>query len=334
MIREWFQQIHFAYPALLWLLLLLPVLIGWYRIKGQRQHSSVTVSTTSIYRLVSSWRSAVRHLPFLLRLLAVALLIVALARPQSSNQEQKAEGEGIDIMLCIDVSGSMLAEDFLPNRLEAAKEVAARFVQGRPTDRMGLVIFAGEPFTQCPLTADQGVLLSQIYNIRSGMLQDGTAIGSGLATSVERLKKSESKSKVVILLTDGENNGGIIPPATAKEIAKAFGIKVYTIGVGTEGYALMPQQTRSGVVRSREKVNIDEKLLTGIATETGGRYYRAKDNEGLTAVYAEIDQLEKSKIERTTFTRYAEEFYPFAFAALFLLLLEAILRYRVLRKFP
>lgn len=334
MIRDWFQQIHFAYPALLWLLVLIPVLVAWYRARGRRQQSSFTISTTTIYRPVNTWRSALQHLPFALRLVALALLIVALARPQSSNQEQKAEGEGIDIMLCIDVSGSMLAEDFLPNRLEAAKEVAARFVQGRPTDRMGLVIFAGEPFTQCPLTSDQGVLLSQIYNIRSGMLQDGTAIGSGLATSVERLKKSESKSKVVILLTDGENNGGIIPPATAKEIAKAFGIKVYTIGVGTEGYALMPQQTLTGVVRSREKVNIDEKLLTEIATETGGRYYRAKDNEGLTSVYAEIDQLEKSKIERTTFTRYAEEFYPFALAAVLLLLIEAVMRYRVLRKFP
>jgi len=334
MIRDWLQQIHFAYPALLWLLLLIPLLIVWYRIRGHRQYSSIPVSTTGIYRRIASGKYKMRHLPFAIRLVATGLLIVAMARPQSSNQEQRAEGEGIDIMLCLDVSGSMLAEDFLPNRLEAAKEVAAKFVQGRPTDRIGLVIFAGEPFTQCPLTSDKGVLLSQIYNIRSGMLQDGTAIGSGLATSVERLKQSDSKSKVVILLTDGENNGGIIPPTTAKEIAKAFGIKVYTIGVGTEGYALMPQQTVTGVVRSREKVNIDERLLTEIATETGGRYFRAKDNEGLTAIYAGIDQLEKSKIELTSYTRYAEEFYPLALAALLLLVLEALLRYRVFRKFP
>ena len=334
MIGEWFQSIQFAYPALLWMLLLVPFLIFWYVTKGVRTRSSVPVSTISIYRHTASWRHSLRHLPFILRLVTITLLIVAISRPQSSNQEQKAEGEGIDIMLCLDVSGSMLAEDFLPNRLEASKEVAARFVQGRSTDRIGLVIFAGEPFTQCPLTSDKGVLLSQIYNIRSGMLQDGTAIGSGLATAVERLKKSDSKSKVVILLTDGENNGGIIPPTTAKEIAKAFGIKVYTIGVGTEGYALMPQQTLTGVVRSREKVNIDERLLTEIATETGGRYFRAKDNDGLTAIYTEIDQLEKSKIELTTFTRYAEEFYLFAIAAVFLMLFEALLRYRVFRKFP
>lgn len=334
MIAEWFQHIDFAYPQLLWLLLLLPLLVIVYIRKQQKGTSSLTVSTLGIYRKHGGLKNNIQHLPFIIRLLALAMLLLAIARPQTRNEEQRIEGEGIDIMLCMDVSGSMLAEDFTPNRLEAAKDVAVRFVNGRKTDRIGLVIFSGEPFTQCPLTTDHSVLISQIYAVRSGILQDGTAIGSGLSVSVERLKKSESKSKVIILLTDGENNGGLIPPNTAKEIAKAFGIKVYTIGVGTEGYALLPQQANGVVVRTQEKVNIDEKLLTQIATETGGRYFRAKDNEGLSSIYSEIDRLEKTKIETSTYARYAEEFYPFAIAAAILLLIEAWLRYRVLRKFP
>ena len=228
----------------------------------------------------------------------------------------------------------MLAEDFSPNRLEAMKKVASDFVDARKTDRIGLVIFSGESFTQCPPTTDYAALKSQIYAVRSGILQDGTAIGSGLATSVERLKTSESKSKVVVLLTDGENNGGLIPPSTAKEIAKAYQVKVYTIGMGTEGFAALPQQTTGGVVRTMEKVNIDEKLLREIANETGGNYFRAKDNESLSRIYADIDKLEKSKIETSTFSRYKEEFYPLAIAAVILLLIEAWLRYKVLRKFP
>jgi Ca-activated chloride channel family protein len=234
----------------------------------------------------------------------------------------------------MDVSGSMLAEDFSPNRLEAMKKVASDFVDARRTDRIGLVIFSGESFTQCPPTTDYAALKSQIYAVRSGILQDGTAIGSGLSTSVERLKTSESKSKVVILLTDGENNGGLIPPSTAKEIAKAYQVKVYTIGMGTEGFAALPQQTTGGVVRTMEKVNIDEKLLREIANETGGSYFRAKDNESLSKIYEDIDKLEKSKIETSTFSRYKEEFYPLAIAVVVLLLIEAWLRYKVLRKFP
>jgi Ca-activated chloride channel homolog len=334
MITQWLQHIDFAYPQVLWLLLLLPVLAAWYFLKQNKSVSALTVSTLSVYRRQTSFKNTLLHLPFVLRLLSIAFLIVALARPQTRNDEQRVEGEGIDIVLCMDVSGSMLAEDFLPNRLEAAKEVAVQFVAGRKTDRIGLVIFSGESFTQCPLTTDHAVLISQIYAVRSGILQDGTAIGSGLSTSVERLKKSKSKSKVIILLTDGENNGGLIPPGTAKEIAKAFSIKVYTIGVGTEGYAVLPQQTASGVVRTQEKVNIDERLLTEIARETGGNYFRAKDNAGLSSIYNEIDQLEKSKIETSTYSKYAEEFYPFAIAAAILLLIEVWLRYRVLRKFP
>lgn len=334
MIAEWFQHIDFAYPNLLWLLILVPLLLLWYLLKRKTVSSTLTISSLSIYRKQTGFKNTLLHLPFILRLLIITLLILCLARPQTRNDEQRMEGDGIDILLCMDVSGSMLAEDFSPNRLEAAKEVAVKFVNGRKTDRIGLVIFSGESFTQCPLTTDHAVLISQIYAVRSGILQDGTAIGSGLSTSVERLKKSKSKSKVIILLTDGENNGGLIPPSTAKEIAKAFGIKVYTIGVGTEGYALLPQQTTTGVVRTQEKVNIDEKLLTAIARETGGNYFRAKDNESLTSIYAEIDKLEKSKIETSTYSRYAEEFYPFAIAAAILLLIEVWLRYRLFRKFP
>ncbi len=334
MINEWYQHIVFAYPILLWLLLLLPILIVWYILREKKSSSSVTVSSLGIYRKQSSSLNVMRHLPFVLRLLSLALLIVAIARPQTRSNEERVEGEGIDIVLCMDVSGSMLAEDFSPNRMEAMKKVAADFVDARKTDRIGLVIFSGEPFTQCPITTDHAALKSQIYAVRSGILQDGTAIGSGLATSVERLKKSKSKSKIIILLTDGENNGGMIPPNTAKEIAKAYNIKVYTIGMGTEGFASMPQQTSAGIVRSMEKVNIDERLLTEIARETGGSYFRAKDNESLSNIYTEIDKLEKSKIETSSFARYAEEFYLLAIAAAVLLLIEVWLRYKMFRKFP
>jgi Ca-activated chloride channel homolog len=334
MLNEWYQHIVFAYPYLLWLLLLLPLLIVWYIIGYKKSSSSITVSTLGIYRKTGSSKTLLRHLPFALRLLSMALLIVAIARPQTRSSEERVEGEGIDIVLCMDVSGSMLAEDFSPNRLEAMKKVASDFVDSRKTDRIGLVIFSGESFTQCPPTTDYAALKSQIYAVRSGILQDGTAIGSGLSTSVERLKTSESKSKVVILLTDGENNGGLIPPSTAKEIAKAYQVKVYTIGMGTEGFAALPQQTTGGIVRTMEKVNIDEKLLREIANETGGNYFRAKDNESLSKIYSDIDQLEKSKIETSTFSRYKEEFYPLAIAVVVLLLIEAWLRYKVLRKFP
>lgn len=335
MINDWLHHINFAYPWLLWLLLLLPLMIAWYVLRQKQQQSALKLSTLSIYKKQSTVKNTLIHFPFVIRLLTVALLILAIARPQSKNDEERVEGEGIDIMLCMDVSGSMLAEDFKPNRMEAAKEVAAKFIEGRKTDRIGLVIFSGESFTQCPLTTDHGVLISQVYGVRSGVLQDGTAIGSGLATGVERLKKSESKSKVVILLTDGENNGGLIDPATAMEIAKTFNVKVYTIGVGTEGFATMPQQSvGGGITRTQEKVNIDEKLLKEIARQTGGAYFRATDNESLQNIYSQIDQLEKTKIETSRFAKYAEEFYWLAIAAAVLLLIELWLRYKVFRKFP
>ncbi len=243
-------------------------------------------------------------------------------------------GEGIDIMLCLDISGSMLAQDFTPNRMEAAKNVASDFIDNRPADRIGLVIFSGESFTMCPLTTDRSVLKAQLANVQSGLLEDGTAIGSGLATGVDRLRSSQSKSKVIILLTDGENNGGLIDPNTAKEIAKSVGVRVYTVGVGTEGFAPVPVQTAGGIVMQKEKVNIDEKLLTQIANETGGKYFRARDNESLRSIYAEIDKLEKSKVEITALKRYSEQFFPFALAAAALLLLELILRFTLFKKFP
>lgn len=299
-----------------------------------RRQSSLMISTTRGVEAAANFKTNFHHLPFVLRLLSLALFITALARPQTRNDEQRKEGEGVDIVLCIDVSGSMNAEDLTPNRLEAAKQVAANFVDNRPTDRIGLVVFSGESFTQCPITADHAVVKAQILNIRSGFLQDGTAIGTGLATSVERLKSSKSKSKVVILLTDGENNGGLIDPQTAKEIAKSLKVKVYTIGVGTDGFAPMLEATSLGTVRSNEKVNIDEKLLTEIAVETGGRYFRAKDNGGLKNIYSEIDKLEKSKVEVSTYTNYTERFVPFVIAALALLLLELLLKFTTFKKFP
>ena len=302
--------------------------------KGRSQQAAISVSSVSGLKNISSWKNVFHHIPFVLRLLALTCIIFALARPQTKNDEQITEGEGVDIILCIDVSGSMTAQDFTPNRMEAAKKVAADFIDQRVTDRIGIVIFSGESFTQCPLTTDYAVLKTQIEQIRNGLLEDGTAIGSGLATSVDRLRTSTAKSKVVILLTDGVNNSGLIDPSTAKEIAKRFNVKVYTVGVGTDGYAPTPVNTPMGIVMQNEKVTIDEKLLTSIASETGGRYFRAKDNAGLKNIYDEIDKLERSKVQVTKYTRFAEKFYPFVFAALLFLFLEVLLRFTLFKKFP
>jgi Ca-activated chloride channel homolog len=331
---DWFQNISFAYPVFFGLFLVIPLMIFWYVKKSNNRSATLLVSTVKNFKGPASWKNLVRHLPFVFRLSALSCLIMALARPQVKNDEHLVNGEGIDIMLCLDISGSMLAQDFTPNRIEAAKNVASTFIDNRPTDRIGLVIFSGESFTMCPLTTDRTVLKTQLFNVQSGMLEDGTAIGSGLATSVDRLRSSPSKSKVVILLTDGENNGGLIDPNTAKEIAKSLGVRVYTIGVGTEGYAPVPIQTPTGVVMQKEKINIDEKLLTQIADETGGKYYRAKDDSSLKKIYADIDKLEKSKVEITTYKRYTEKFLPFALAAATFLLIEMVLRFTVFRKFP
>jgi len=331
---DWYKEIHFSQPAFFGLFVLVPLLIYWELREAGKAQGTVLVSSVRPFAGLRSWKSFLRPVPFIFRMLAFCCIIIALARPQTRNDEQLVTGEGIDIVLCLDISGSMLAQDFTPNRMEAAKNVAAEFIDNRPTDRIGLVIFSGESFTMCPLTTDRMVLKTQLSNVQSGLLEDGTAIGSGLATGVDRLRNSPSKSKVIILLTDGENNGGLIDPNTAKEIAKSIGVRVYTIGMGTEGFAPMPIQTPQGVVLSREKVNIDEKLLTQIAKETGGSYYRAKDNESLHNIYSEIDRLEKSKIEVTALRRYTEQFFPFALAAAVLLMLELLLRWTVLKKFP
>jgi Ca-activated chloride channel family protein len=321
-------------PVFFWLGLLLPVLIFFYWRNNNLNLASIKVPSVKNFSGLGSFRTSIRHLPFVLRLLAFAALIIAMARPQTKNDEQQAEGEGVDIVLCIDVSGSMTAQDFTPNRMEAAKKVASDFIDRRLTDRIAIVIFSGESFTQCPLTTDKAVLKAAVESIRNGLLEDGTAIGDGLSTSVDRLRSSKTKSKVIILLTDGENNGGLIGPDNAKEIAKAFGIKVYTIGVGTDGFAPFPIKTPMGVIMQQQKVTIDEKLLTAIASETGGKYFRAKDNAGLEGIYSEINELEKSKVEIATLTRYTEKFFPFVMAALALLLLEVLIRFTLLRKFP
>jgi Ca-activated chloride channel homolog len=330
---DYFNNITFAQPWFFVLFAVLPVLIVWYLFKNNKQQGAIMISDIAA-RGLGSLKTTLRHLPFVIRLLALSCIITALAKPQTKFELQQAEGEGVDIVLCIDVSGSMTAQDLKPNRLEATKKVAADFVNSRVADRIGVVIFAGESFTQCPITTDHRVLLSAIENIHNGLLEDGTAIGSGLGTSVDRLRNSKTKSKIIILLTDGENNGGLIDPKTAKEIAKAFGIKVYTIGVGTDGYAPQPYNSPLGVQTQMVKVTINEKLMTEIATETGGKYFRAKDNESLAKIYTDIDALEKSKVEISTLSRYTEKYLPFVMAALALLLLEVLLRYLVFRKFP
>ncbi len=333
MFYDYFKNITFSQPWFLLLLIVVPVMIWWYAARNSKRQGAIIISDASAKGL-STWKTSFRHLPFIFRLLAIILIIAALARPQTIFEEQNAEGEGVDIILCIDVSGSMTAQDLKPNRLEAAKAVAIDFVSKRLTDRIGIVIFSGESFTQCPLTTDKRVLVAAIESIRNGLLEDGTAIGSGLSTSVDRLRTSKSKSRVVVLLTDGENNGGLIDPETAKEIAKAFQIKVYTIGVGTDGYAPQPVNTPTGVVMQMAKVSIDERQLKAIANETGGKYFRAKDNEGLNGIYDEINNLEKSKVEITTRTNFTEKFFPFVMAALAFLFLELLLKFTVFRKFP
>lgn len=310
-------------------------MVYWYFKGYQKQQGAVMVSSTAFFRPASSWKKNLRHIQLVLRLLALTCLIVALARPQTRNDEELKMGEGFDIILCLDVSGSMSAQDLLPNRLEASKALAAEFVDLRPTDRIGVVIFSGESFTLVPLTTDKSILKAQIFNIQRGLLEDGTAIGDGLGLSVDRLKNSTAKTKIIILLTDGENQGGLISPLVGKDMARAHKIRVYSIGVGTDGYAPVPvPDGMGGTVMRQQKVNIDEKLMRLIAEETGGLYFRARDNESLKNIYREIDKLEKSKIEITTLKRYTERYFPFALAAAALLLLEIVLRYTLFKKFP
>ena len=327
-----FENIEFANPKLLWLLLLVPALVVWYILRHKKQEAPVRYSDTSGFdNLPRSWKVYARHLLFVLQMAALGLLIVAIARPQSSSTSQTSNIEGIDIILAQDISGSMLARDLKPDRLEASKKVAADFVEGRPTDRMGLVVFAGESFTQVPLTTDHGIMLNMLKELKTGMIEDGTAIGDGLATAINRLKDSEAISKVIILLTDGLNNAGSVDPYTAAELAKLYGIRVYTVGVGSYGTAPFPVNTIFGTQYQQMRVEIDEKLLTTIANSSGGKYFRATSNQKLDEIYDEIDRLERSKIEVTEFRHLHEEFYPLVAWALALLLLEFILRKTVFR---
>jgi Ca-activated chloride channel family protein len=328
-------MIHFANP-LYFILLLAPIwMIVWYVLKHKKSQASLQVSAVQAFEnLPVGWKVRLRHVPFICRVLVVVLLIAILARPQSSNSWRNASTEGIDIMMAIDISSSMLAKDFKPDRVEAAKEVASNFISGRPFDNIGLVVFAGESFTQCPMTTDHAVLLNLFSGIKSGLLEDGTAIGLGLANSVSRLKDSQAKSKVIILLTDGSNNSGNIAPLTAADIAKTFGIRVYTIGVGTKGLAPYPVQTPFGIRYQNMPVEIDEKVLRQIAGTTGGKYFRATDNAKLKEIYNEIDQLEKTKLNVRQFSKKQEEYMPLALLAAALLLFEIVLRYFVLRKIP
>jgi len=333
MIQEWLQNIDFAYPRLLSLFILLPFLIWWYVTKSGKKSGSIKVSTIHSFR-GSSFKTKLRHLPFVLRLLALGCLIIALARPQKRNDEQLTGGEGIDIVVCMDVSGSMLSRDFQPNRLVVAREMAAEFIRNRPIDRISLVIFAGESYTMSPLTTDKNTLLSQVTTLQSGLLEDGTLIGEGLATAVERLSESKAKSKVIILLTDGKEEmteDRIIDPLTALEIAKIRGIKVYTIGMAQEGYTPVQEKTRA---TTKTNETIDESLLKRIALETGGEYFRARDKKGLKEIYDRIDKLEKVKIEQSAFKRTEEKFLLFVLLALGSLFLEILLRLTILKKFP
>ena len=323
----------FASPGYLFLLLLLIPVVGWYIWKLRNARASVQLSSTdSLRRQPKSLRVWLIHVPFALRVAVITLLSLALARPQLSNRWQSESTEGIDIMMALDISGTMLGEDLKPNRLEAAKAVATDFVLARSNDQIGLVVFAGESFTQCPLTTDHAVLVNLFQSVRFGMIEDGTAIGLGLANAVNRMKDSPTKSKVVILLTDGSNNRGDIDPITAAEIAKTFNIRVYAIGVGSYNQEVpVPVHTPYGVQYRTMNSEFDETTLRNIAQMTGGEYFRATDNNSLRAIYQQIDQLEKTKIRVREYSKRTEHFAPFLLAALLCLLMEGIIRYFVLR---
>jgi len=324
-----------ANPYYLYLLLLIVPAVVWYVLKRKKRYSTLQVSNSFAFEgLKRSWKDRLEHIPFVLRMLAFAMIVIVLARPQSTNSWQNVSTEGIDIVVALDISSSMLAEDLRPNRLEAAKNVASSFISGRPNDNIGLVVFSAESFTQCPLTTDHAVLLNLFGGIQSGMIEDGTAIGLGLANAVSRIKDSQAKSKVIILLTDGSNNRGDIDPITAADIAKTFGIRVYTIGIGTKGKAPYPFQTAYGIQYQNIDVVIDEQPLRQIASITGGEYYRATNNSKLKSIYNEIDKLEKTKMRVHEYSKKNEEYRDFAIAALLLLLLEIILRNTVLRRLP
>lgn len=333
MLTKWISDIEFAYPLALVALLIIPVIIWDYVRTNNRVQASMMITTTQFLNKsnMKSLRTNLRHLPFGLRCLSLLLIMIALARPQKKYSAQKLEGEGIDIVLCFDISGSMTARDLLPNRLEAAKEVAVNFVNNRPGDRIGITIFSNQSFTLCPLTLDHNTVLNQIQNIQSGYLQDeGTAIGSGLATSVDRLRAAGSKSKVVVLLTDGVDFGGVIPPDIAKEMAKLYKIKVYTIGVGSENTV---EEVVNGVTE-KNKLEYNEGLLKELADFTGGQYFHANDKTALKKVYEGINLMEKSRVEVVTFNKFTDNYRGVLIAGLLILVIELVVRYAILRKFP
>ena len=331
---------QFANPYFLLLLLLAIPYIIWYILKWGQSEAAMKVSSTAAFRFGPvSYKQYLLHLPFLLRLLAYTMIVLVLCRPQTSNSWSDRSVEGIDIMLCMDMSTSMLAEDLHPNRLEASKKVASEFISGRPNDNIGLTIFAGESFTQCPMTTDHAVLLNMLHDLRcdmaqQGLIDDGTAIGMGLANAISRLKDSKAKSKVIILLTDGSNNAGDISPITAAEIAKSFGIRIYTIGVGTNGTARYPMPVGGHIEYLNIPVEIDTKTLASIAGTTNGEFYRATNNSKLREVYQEIDQLEKTKMNVKKYSKRYEAYGLFALIACLALLLEILLRETILKKIP
>lgn len=331
------QGITFENKIFFWLLLALPLAILWYVLKHKRQTAELKISSLKGFKTNQSWLPKLKHALFALRLIALALLITALARPRTSETKSKTKTtRGIDIVMAIDVSASMLAKDLRPNRLEALKDVASEFIKGRPNDRIGLVEYAGESYTKTPITSDKAIVLRSLEEIQyNTIIEGGTAIGMGLATSVNRLKDSKAKSKVIILLTDGVNNSGAINPSIASELAVEFGIKVYTIGLGTNGMALSPVAflANGRFQYDRVQVEIDEELLKSIATATGGKYFRATNNQKLAQIYDEINKLEKTEIDEIKFTTYQEHFRPFVIAAMVLLLLEYLMRITVFRSF-
>ena len=329
------NEISFKNPEFFYLLLLLIPMIAWYIWKQKKAGASIQFSSDMGFaQIPNSWKYYFRHSVFVFVLMSLSLLIVALARPQSSNSWQNVTTEGIDIVIALDISSSMLAMDFQPNRIEAAKNVAIQFISGRPNDKIGLVIFSGESFTQCPLTTDHAAVINLFHGIESGMIEDGTAIGNGLATAVSRLKESNAISRVIILLTDGVNNRGEIAPVTAAELAKTFGIRVYTVGIGTVGTAPYPVQTPFGVQVQDMKVDIDEPTLQKIAETTDGKYFRATNNNKLAEIYKEIDKLEKSKIDVKEYSKKEEEYLKYALAGAFFLILALFLKTTIFRNIP
>lgn len=328
--------IRFESPNILWLLLLLVPMVVYYWYKHKSGKATVVVSTiVGLSKLPKGFRYYLRHAPMVLRMVAMTLIIVAMARPQSALDNQTVSAEGVDIVLALDVSGSMLARDFKPDRITASKEVASQFILDRPTDRLGIVVFAGESYTQAPLTTDHATLINLLGEVKSGIIEDGTAIGNGLATAISRLKDSPAKSKVVILLTDGVNNRGQVAPLTSAEIAQTLGVKVYTIGVGTNGTAPYPTIDMWGnTTFVQSKVEIDEEVLTKISEMTGGKYFRATNNSKLKEIYDEINALEKTKIDVESFTIFSEQYKWFVVAALVAVVLEMLTRYLLLRQIP